>query len=242
MELPGIGRYTAGAIVSIAFDEKAPILEANTFRLLTRLVAYGGDPTKAAGQRLLWQFAEEILPNKHVARFNQALMELGSLVCTPRQPQCDKCPVESLCGARRLGLEEKLPRVTRKLDYTDVREAAVVVAKEGRVLIRQCGHDERWTGLWDFPRFALDAEGPIFSRKEIVHKVCKQTGITCAPRGSFHTLKHGVTRYRITLDCYRAEFVSGRVRSPVRWVRVGELAELPLSVTGRKIAEKLASR
>lgn len=239
MSLPGIGRYTAGAIASIAFDEKAPILEANTFRLLTRLIAYRGDPTKAAGQRLLWQIAEEILPNKHVARFNQALMELGSLVCTPQQPKCDACPVESLCGARRLGLEEKLPRVTRKLDYTDIREAAIVVTKGNRTLVRQCGPDERWTGLWDFPRFALEAEGPIFLRKEIISKVCEQTGITCAPLESFHTLKHGVTRFRITLDCFRADFVSGRVRSPVRWARISELAALPLSVTGRKIAERL---
>jgi A/G-specific adenine glycosylase len=242
MELPGIGRYTAGAIVSIAYDQKAPILEANTFRLLTRLIAYRGDPTKAAGQRLLWQVAEEILPSKHVARFNQALMELGSLVCTPQQPKCSECPVESLCVARRLELEEKLPRVTRKLDYTEVREAAVIVEKDKRILIRQCGPDERWTGLWDFPRFALDSEGPIFARKEVISKVGEQTGVTCAPRGVFHTLKHGVTRFRITLDCYRADYVSGRVRSPVRWMKPAEFADLPLSVTGRKIAEILASR
>ena len=239
MQLPGIGRYTAGAIASIAFDKKAPILEANTFRLLTRLIAYRGDPTKAAGQRLLWQVAEEILPNKQVARFNQALMELGSLVCTPQQPQCEACPVESHCAARRLGLEEELPRVTRKLDYMDVREAAVIVSKANRVLVRQCGPAERWAGLWDFPRFALDAEGPMFARKEIASKVRQQTGVTCTPRGVFHTLKHGVTRFRITLECYRAEYVTGRARSLVRWVRIPELAELPLSVTGRKIAERL---
>lgn len=243
MELPGIGRYTAGAIASIAFDRRTPILEANTFRLLTRLIAYRGDSTKAAGQRLLWQVAEEILPNKHVARFNQALMELGSLVCTPQQPQCDRCPVESLCEARRRGLVEELPHVTRKLNYTDVREAAVVVSKSKRVLVRQCGAEERWTGLWDFPRFAIASERPLFARREISHKVHELTGVKCVPGTVFHTLKHGVTRFRITLDCYRAEYVSGRVCSTstqrVRWIRPAELADLPLSVTGRKIAERI---
>ena len=101
-ELPGIGRYTAGAIASIAFDQRAPILEANTIRLLSRLIAYRDDPLKAAGQRVLWQTAADILPQKNVARFNQALMELGSLVCTPADPKCDACPlVERLCGVRR---------------------------------------------------------------------------------------------------------------------------------------------
>ncbi|MGI9427831.1 MAG: A/G-specific adenine glycosylase, partial [Bythopirellula sp.] len=99
--LPGIGRYTAGAIVSIAYDQRAPILEANTIRLLARLIGYRDDPTKTAGQKLLWQTAEEVLPRKDIARFNQALMELGSLVCKPANPICPECPLESLCIAHR---------------------------------------------------------------------------------------------------------------------------------------------
>jgi A/G-specific adenine glycosylase len=245
ISLPGIGRYTAGAIASIAFDRRAPILEANTLRLLTRLIAYRDDPTKSAGQRLLWHIAEAILPYKNVAKFNQALMELGSLVCTPQEPRCSECPVESLCAARRLGLDDKLPYSTRKQQYADVREAAVVVTKSSRVLVRQCGADERWSGLWDFPRFAIAAEGPLSARHEILQKVREQTGITCGQFTAFHTLKHGVTRFRITLDCYRSDFVSGRVRSsaarPVRWARASELANLPLSVTGRRIAEWLTA-
>ena len=93
MQLPGIGRYTAGAIASIAFDVPAPILEANTIRLLSRIIGYRDDPTKTPGQWLLWQTAEDLLPQKDVARFNQALMELGSLVCTPANPKCDQCPL-----------------------------------------------------------------------------------------------------------------------------------------------------
>ena len=107
LALPGIGRYTAGAIASIAFDRRAPILEANTIRLHARLIGYRQDPAKSAGQKLLWEAAEDVLPRKEVARFNQALMELGSLVCTPRRPRCEQCPVSNLCavfaaGSRRM--------------------------------------------------------------------------------------------------------------------------------------------
>jgi A/G-specific adenine glycosylase len=238
--LPGIGRYTAGAIASIAFDRRAPILEANTIRLLSRLVASRGNPHSQAGQRPLWRVAEQILPQKRVAEFNQALMELGSLVCTPTEPRCQICPLSAVCAAFSDGLQDEIPRAKPQKVYTDLREAAVIVRKNGSVLLRQCAADERWAGLWDFPRFAVEAHGPLFAWKEIATKVATQTGIKCAPGGLLKTMKHGVTRYRITLDCYQATFVSGRVRAAksaaVRWLPVAELSLLPLSTTGRKIA------
>ncbi|HEY4232218.1 MAG TPA: A/G-specific adenine glycosylase [Lacipirellulaceae bacterium] len=238
--LPGIGRYTAGAIASIAFDVRAPILEANTIRLLSRLVGYRDDPMKTAGQRLLWQTATDLLPESAVAEFNQALMELGSLVCTPAEPKCDECPLAKLCAAHAAGLQHLIPRPKIKQRFTDLHEVAVVIQKAGRVLMRQCGEGERWAGLWDFPRFAIEAEGPLFARKEIVAKVHEQTGVRCTLGPLLKTLKHGVTRYRITLDCYRATVASGQAANKtdpkVRWVATGKLADLPLSTTGRKLA------
>jgi len=244
LKLPGIGRYTAGAILSIAFDQRAPILEANSIRLLARLIGYRGDPAKSAGQRLLWQKAEEILPNKNVAQFNQALMELGSLVCMPADPQCDVCPVAVLCAAREAGLQDSIPQAARKTKYTDLYEAAVVVRKNGRVLLRQCAEGERWAGLWDFPRFELENENPLRVDDELAHKVRALTGVAVLPGSLLQTIKHSVTRYRITLACYEARYQSGRVRSSrrrvVRWVRPAELADLPLCTTGRKLAELIA--
>jgi len=243
-QLPGIGRYTAGAIASIAFNQRAPILEANTIRLLTRLIGYRDNPAKSAGQRQLWQTAEEILPRKNIAQFNQALMELGSLVCTPTDPQCDECPIAVLCAAQEAGLQDSIPLAARRTKYINLNEAAVAVRKNGRVLLRQCAQGERWAGLWDFPRFKLESEGPLFVRDELVAKVRDQTGIAIEPGPLLKTIKHGVTRYRITLDCYEARYLSGRVRSTndhtVRWVRRSELVDLPLSTTGRKLAELLA--
>jgi A/G-specific adenine glycosylase len=241
--LPGIGRYTAGAIASIAFDQRAPILEANTMRLLSRLVAYDDDPTKSPGQRLLWQTAEELLPRRDVARFNQALMELGSLVCTPTKPRCDGCPAANLCAAREAGLQEKIPRAGRKSKFVDVTEAAVVVRKNGRVLLRQCPEGQRWAGLWDFPRFEMESEGPLFVRDELVAKVRQQTGLTIEAGSLLKTIKHGVTRFRIRLECYAGSYQSGRLArggGELRWTRPAELATYPLSATGRRLAELIA--
>jgi len=243
--LPGIGRYTAGAIASIAFDQRAPILEANTIRLFARLLGYREDPTKSAGQKLLWQTAEEVLPQKAIANFNQALMELGALVCKPNSPHCEQCPVASLCVAHESDAQESIPRTTKKTKFTDLNEAAVVVHKNGRVLLRLCAEDQRWAGLWDFPRFALDSEGPLFVRDELIAKVQTQTGVQVEPGGLLKTIKHGVTRYRITLDCYEAKYSSGRLkRTPgkeLRWYAMQKLRELPLSSTGRKIADLIES-
>jgi A/G-specific adenine glycosylase len=138
-------------------------------------------------------------------------------------------------------LQDEIPKPVAKAKFTDVREAAVVVAKNGRVLVRQCGANERWAGLWDFPRFEIASEGPLFVRDELAAKVREQTGITAKPGGLLTTIKHGVTRYRITLDCYTATFQSGRVNS-ARWIRRSELSELPLSTTGRKIANLVANK
>jgi A/G-specific adenine glycosylase len=243
--LPGIGWYTAGAIASIAFDQRAAILEANTIRLLSRLIGYRNDPLSGPAQRILWQVAEDILPRKNVAQFNQALMELGSLVCTPSEPKCDECPLSRSCVAKADGLQGEIPRVAMRQQYTQLREAAVIVRKNGGVLMRQCGRGERWAGLWDFPRFGLEAVDPASARIEIVSKLQAQTGIKCKPRDLLKTMKHGVTRYRITLQCYDAWYVGGRTRSTthssVRWAALAELPALPLSTTGRKIAALVTS-
>jgi len=201
------------------------------------LIAYRGNPHTQTGQRPLWRVAAEILPQKQVAEFNQALMELGSLVCTPSEPKCDECPLTAVCGAYAAGLQHEIPQAKPRAAYTDLREAAVIVRKNGSVLVRLCAADERWAGLWDFPRFAVEAHGPLFARDELAAKVKTQTGINCAPAKLLKTIKHGVTRYRITLDCYQAAYVSGRAQgAAVRWLPVAELSNVPLSTTGRKMA------
>src|SRR6185295_817868 len=134
------------------------------------------------------------------AEFNQALMELGSLVCTPSEPDCPACPLSTLCAANAASLQREIPPAKPRPVYTELREAAVIVRKNGSVLVRRCAADERWAGLWDFPRFAVEAHGPLFANEELRMKVASQTGIECTPGGLLKTMKHGVTRYRSTLD------------------------------------------
>ena len=136
--LPGIGRYTAGAIASIAWDAREPILEANTVRVFSRLLGYRGDPARNEGQRLLWDFSAALLPQREIGLLNQALMELGSEICHPRDPLCDRCPVGGLCPTKQQGLQAVIPLPKRKTAYEDRHEAAVVVRRGARVVLRRC--------------------------------------------------------------------------------------------------------
>jgi A/G-specific adenine glycosylase len=237
--LPGIGRYTAGAILSIAFDLRQPILEANTIRVFSRLLAYGGSTASAAGQRLLWSMAEAVLPEQQPGLFNQALMDLGGTVCVIKEPRCAECPAAELCRANAEGLQARVPAPKVKPNFEYRHEAAILVHRRGRVLLLRCPDGARWAGLWDFPRYTLQAEHPEAVRQELLDQLRRQTGLTVELGDELATLRHGVTRFRITLDCFAARFVSqagidGEALE-MRWVRPGELAEYPLSTTGRKL-------
>ncbi len=239
--LPGVGRYTAGAILSIAFDAREPILEANTVRLLSRLLAFRGDPRSSAGQRLLWEAARGLLPERGSGQLNQALMELGSQVCIPQKPNCPRCPLTSLCPTRQRGLQDKIPAAARKQQIESVREAAVIVRRRGRVLLVRRGPRERWAGLWDFPRIPCDLYEESPTPAELSAKVLAQTGVKIGRVKPLTTLQYSVTRFRITLECFEAESEAAAQDDPrptveMRWVRPGELGEFPLSSTGRKLA------
>lgn len=244
-QLPGIGRYTAGAVASIAYDEPAPILEANTVRLLARLTAEREVVTSAGAQERLWRVAQELLPERRVGHFNQSLMEIGSLVCTPRDPRCLACPIAPFCAARKANLVELIPVAKPRPKYEEVAEAAIVVWRGGRVLIRRRGATERWAGMWDFPRFELrkDVEA-VRPDGELREKTRELTGVSIEPRDRLATLRHGVTRFKITLHCFTA-IARGRLSQTAdpkeqRWVTPQDLSELPLSVTARKIARLIA--
>jgi A/G-specific adenine glycosylase len=245
--LPGIGRYTAGAILSIGLDQKLPILEANTIRVLSRLSGYTKDVHGAAGREYLWSIAEKILPSSQCGFFNQALMELGSEICTPKAPACDRCPVVQLCKARQRNVVDKIPRPAKRPTFEEVTELAVIVRRGEKVLLRHCQPGERWAGLWDFPRFAVanpQMNGQL--ERSIIAGTRQLTGLNVEPGDKLTTIKHGVTRFRITLHCYAAELqqkgLSSKTTSKsVRWVPIASLADYPLSSTGRRISRLLSA-
>ena len=238
-KLPGIGRYTAGAIASFAFDRRAPIVEANTLRLYCRLLGYADDPRSKAGQAELWSFAEAILPKTQPGRLNQALMELGASVCSPKEPSCEHCPVHSHCRAFIEGIQTTIPLRATRPTITDVVEVSVAVRQGKKYLLRRRPPGERWAGLWDFVRFALDDS---ITSARVVAAVREYTSLKVELGPQLAELKHGVTRYRITLKCFTAEAVSGELRTDGewQWVSSKNFGDYPLSVTGRKFAKLLA--
>ena len=234
-KLPGIGRYTAGAILSIAADQRLPILEANTLRLHARLLAVKGDPAKGETNRVLWEFAERILPKTGCGRFNQALMDLGSLVCTPKTPRCSDCPVVSFCAAAKRGLQTQIPTSKTKEKIEERKEIAVLVRKKGKVLLIRYPSGVRWAGLWDFPRCEFDE----MDDKTVQRRLSSITGRNIVVGRQIKSLRHSVTRYRITLQFHEAQDCGKETGDSIpyetRWATIREIEQIPLNSTARKL-------
>jgi len=226
--LPGIGRYTAGAILSIAFDERAPIVEANSRRVIARLFGHAARLDAPGGDAPIWEIAERLVPAESPGAFNQALMDLGSLVCTPDRPLCTTCPLARLCVAHRTRRTATIPARAARKQAKDIREIAVVVRRGDRVLVERRGEGEWWSGLWDFPRAAspkaLAAFGPGKRRK-------------------LGRIAHTVTHHKISLEVVEIAVPRTRRTAANRaWVPVGKLATLAMSAPGRRIAGMIEER
>jgi len=240
--LPGMGPYTRNAVLSQAFDLRLPILEANSQRVLSRLYGRRDDPRTTPARRWLWAAAEALLPERRAGDFNQALMELGALVCTPAGPACGRCPLSADCQAYASGAPEAFPARTPPPAPTDVFERAVVVRRDGRVLlVQRPATATRWASLWEFPHTEADAveeAGPA-----VVRLARDLVGLEVAAGPELAVLKHGVTRFRITLACHEADWVAGEFASSfyaaARWLTPAELAEHPVSAPQRRLANLL---
>jgi A/G-specific adenine glycosylase len=243
-DLPGFGRYTCNAVLSQAFDRRLPILEANSQRVLARLLGCEDDPRQGRTRTYLWEKAEQLLPKRRVGDFNQAMMELGALVCTPTSPRCSTCPLATCCEAKASGTQDRIPPRRRQSDVTEVNEAAIIVWKKNRVLLVLRPAAGQWAGLWEFPRGPIrTGESP---KRAALRWLRKSTNIEGAVPRELTTLRHGITRYRITLKCFDAEFASGRFRSSFyvrgRWLKPAELANYPVSAPQRRLVKTLANR
>jgi len=225
IKLPGIGRYTAGAIASIAFGEKAPILDGNVIRVLSRIYALQKDIGSTETIRQLWQLAEEILPNRDVGDFNQALMELGATVCFPENPQCGKCPVARQCRAHQEHEEERYPVKNQKEKLQKLNTAALILRKNGKVLVQKQAENDRWGGLWTFPHWP--------HRKAMLTALSRHTH----PLKRRMTVKHGFTKYLIRLDVYESR--SGKNALKGRWIPIQKLRTLAFPSPHKKIAAEL---
>jgi A/G-specific adenine glycosylase len=239
--LPGFGRYTVGAVLSQAFDQRLPILEANSIRVLCRLFALEGNPKAEPLHGQLWDIAQQLLPRRNVGDFNQALMELGALICTPAAPRCGQCPLHKHCAAFQQNRQEQLPTRTPPPAIIQQQEVAVVVRRQSEVLIVQRPDQVRWANLWEFPHELLR---PGETHEQAAQRLISElTGLQARPGSELTTIRHGVTRYQITLVCLEAVYLSGDFRSVFYpkgvWVSPEHLHNYPFSSPQRKLAKLL---
>ena len=244
LSLPGVGRYTAGAILSIAFGRRAPVLDGNVIRVLTRFFHLTDDVAKAGTQRMLWSLADTLLPAKRVHDFNQGLMELGALVCTPRKPACPSCPVAIHCEANRLSIQGELPvRAPRKpVPHYDV--TAGVIWKNGRFLITLRPSKGLLGGLWEFPGGKRE-EGedlPACLKREIREEL----GIEIEVGEGLVSVKHAYSHFRITLHVFDCRYAGGKIRllacDDYRWITSEELDAFAFPAADRKVIQLLKEK
>jgi A/G-specific adenine glycosylase len=232
MELPGIGRYTAGAILSAAHNAKVPILDGNVIRVLSRVFRVTGAPDKAAVKRVLWALAQDVLPDDRPGDFNQAQMDLGATVCSPVAPRCDECPLASVCTTGPAGDAEAFPEPTRRQKVRFVTRVALRVdAPDGRFLLRQRPSSGLLQSLWTLPAVVLDGR-----QVDTVRRLAESLGCTSPPRKG-GTAEHRFSHRHWTTHVYR---VRGTGRESIRdgraerWVFSADLADLGVPTAARR--------
>lgn len=243
MALPGIGRSTAGAILSIAFDKKAPILDGNVRRVLIRLYAVDEPPRAAAVEKLLWQRAEELTSVERPHDYAQAIMDLGATVCKPRNPDCLICPLANLCQAHRLDLAGELPRRQPRKSVPLVQQVALLLERDGKFLVSKRPLQGMLAGLWEFPSGEV-AEGQEASAA--VALLLAELALSGRVR-ELGRVRHAYSHFRLEVAVFQVavdgERLIGRVAEgrPSLWLPSAELAELALHGAHKKVRALLAS-
>ncbi|MFQ5790809.1 MAG: A/G-specific adenine glycosylase [Acidobacteriota bacterium] len=229
LALPGVGRYTAGAILSIAFGKRLPVLDGNVARVLSRVFLLRGE------RAMLWKKAEELVPQSAVSEFNQALMELGALVCTPRKPRCLVCPVRNLCAARQRGLQESLPERLPRRPSVAVALAAAVVEQRGKVLLYRRQEEELMRDLWELPGGSCGPdEAP---RLAVAREARERYGVDVEPLEELARIRHSIMNRKIVLHAFEARLRGGAGGNgpPYAWVGPKQLSAYPVSSMTLKV-------
>jgi A/G-specific adenine glycosylase len=259
--LPGVGEYTAGAVLSIAYDLPEPALDGNALRVLARLHGIEGDPRSSTVHRRLHSIVASCLPRRGASDFNQALMELGALVCTPAKPSCPSCPWKASCKASAQGRTGHIPTRRPRRDPVEVHSSAAVVRRAGWILLMRQGVPGSLGRFWELPGTAgadLDAErAPRRSRAAAPAQRTRARAGRQGARGQARRLagllarqetpllldvgdplarvRHTVTHRRIILTAYSARLKGPLPQGDYRWARPGELGSIPLGTLTRKV-------
>ena len=244
LALPGIGPYTAAAILSIAFNQPIPVLDANVERVLCRLEDIDQPVKQSATRKQLQQLCSELLPKNQPRDFNQALMEFGALVCTPRNPTCSSCPLCQYCRALAAGTVDLRPVPKKKAEKIEILMACGVIEQGERFYIQQRMADDVWGGLWEFPGGRIE-EGET-PEQAALREIIEETEFQAVTQGYFTTVVHYYTRYRVTLHAFWCRLEKGQQLTPVlhaasqfRWVSRDELENFAFPSGHRQLISKM---
>jgi A/G-specific adenine glycosylase len=237
LAVPGVGLYTGSAVLSIAYGVPLPVVDGNVRRVLARTLALRGPAWLKDGP--FYDQAEQVLDHTSPGDWNQALMELGATVCTPRKPACPACPLRSSCAARALGIQEELPEGKARKAPVAVTVAAALVERDGRILLVRRGEGRLMGRFWEVPQTSLSGRG----RPDLVRELREAHGLEVSPGALVGQARHAITFRRIRVDVYRTRL---RREPPpdterCRWASPAEIASLPTSSLTRKILRGLGT-
>jgi A/G-specific adenine glycosylase len=242
--LPGCGPYTAAAIASIAFNEAVPVLDGNVIRVLCRLFGISDDPKKEATKKRLRALAQELIAKSSPGEFNQAVMELGALICTPRAPRCDVCCWNFACKARQLPSPTLLPTKTPKPATPHYTIAIGLVWRDGKILIGRRPAKGLLGGLWEFPGGKRKSGESL--KECCAREIEEEVGVKVRVGRPVTIIAHAYSHFRITMHVFDCEYVSGTARpvacDQVKWVSPRQLSRCPFPAANRTLIERLIER
>ena len=227
--LPGIGRYTAGAILSIAFNQSLPVVDGNVRRVICRLDGIRGRPAES----LLWERAAAWIPKGRASDFNQAVMELGALICTPSDPKCPVCPARILCEAERLGAQRTIPASLPRPETEKITLAALLFERRGHILLSSDKALPFIPGKWGLPAVRVAGSASAGeAAQELAHRLAGRTVGLAGPL----RVRHSITHHRICAEIFRADCADARLeaRSGYRWTTRADALRLITSSLFRK--------
>lgn len=236
-QLSGIGRYTAGAIASIAFGVRAPLVDGNVIRILCRIFCLYGNPSTSAMQKQLWALASDLVPAKRPGDFNEAMMELGATVCHRQSPNCEACPLNRVCLAYQQGVQAQLPERVKRKARPKYQVAVGVIYKRGRILIDKRPAEGLLGGLWEFPG-GKKKSGESFEQA-LKREVREELDIEIQVKQKLVEVDHAYTHFEVQLHVYTCEFVSGEPKclacTDIKWVFPSQLGCYAFPTANRKI-------
>ncbi|MFC1888502.1 A/G-specific adenine glycosylase [Thermodesulfobacteriota bacterium] len=239
--LPGVGRYTAGAIASIAFGQPTAAVDGNVKRVLARLFELRECIDEPAAIEKIWSLAESLVPDRGPGLFNQALMDLGARICVPKEPLCGECPLKRLCGACASGRQAQLPRRRPRKTVPHYEIVAAAIRKKGRYLLGKRPSEGLLGGLWEFPGGKVETGET--HEEALIRELREEMDITVCVGERIASVKHAYTHFSITLHAYRCEHMGGRPRkifhSDVKWVLRNDLHRYAFPAADLKFMDRL---